>query len=124
MRDFISGYPCGGENEPCVAPRNRPYFRLGATATRAQIAKIASNALRLGDDVGIRRFEDVPESYVFYTFVQRLANRGAMGGYPCGDVNYPCIAPENRPYFRPGNNATRGQLSKIVNVLFFTLPNP
>jgi hypothetical protein len=24
------------------------------------------------------------------------------------------VPPENRPYFRPGNNATRGQLAKIV----------
>ena len=26
----------------------------------------------------------------------------------------PCVAPGNRPYFRPNNNVTRGQLAKIV----------
>ncbi|HYP40054.1 MAG TPA: S-layer homology domain-containing protein [Chloroflexia bacterium] len=121
-RGFIAGYPCGGEGEPCVSPRNRPYFRPNATATRGQIAKIVSNSLRLTDDLGARRFEDVPESNVFYPYVQRLANRGAMGGYPCGTEGEPCVQPTNRPYFRPNNNATRGQLSKIVNISFYTLP--
>jgi hypothetical protein len=38
-----------------------------------------------------------------------------MSGYACGiDPNEPCDD-QDRPYFRPGNGATRGQLTKIVS---------
>ncbi len=30
-----------------------------------------------------------------------------------------CVPPGNKPYFIPGNNATRGQTSKIVANAFF-----
>jgi hypothetical protein len=40
----INGYPCGGPDEPCVPPLNRPYFRPGATTTRGQVCKIVGNA--------------------------------------------------------------------------------
>ena len=55
----------------------------------------------------------------FYDFIERLASRGVMSGYPCGGVGEPCIPPDNRPYFRPNANATRGQTSKIVSNTFF-----
>ena len=42
--------------------------------------------------------------------------RGIIGGYPCGGPGEPCVAPSNRPYFRPGNNITRGQLSKLITL--------
>ena len=48
-----------------------------------------------------------------------------MNGYPCGTSSPAgeCIAPDNKPYFMPGNNATRGQLSKIVsNAAGYTEP--
>ena len=35
----ITGYSCGGADEPCDA-QNRPYFRVGNFTTRGQIAKI------------------------------------------------------------------------------------
>ena len=39
-----------------------------------------------------------------------------MGGYQCGlRPTEPCVPPGNRPYFRPNENATRGQISKIVS---------
>ncbi len=37
-----------------------------------------------------------------------------MGGYTCGGEGEPCGA-DNKPYFRPSANATRGQLAKIVS---------
>ena len=47
-----------------------------------------------------------------------------MSGYPCGGPGEPCDG-QNRPYFRPFNNATRGQLSKIVsNAAGFADPIP
>jgi hypothetical protein len=118
-RGVIGGYACGGAGEPCVAPDNRPYFRAGANATRGQISKIVANAAGFGDDPGPQLFEDVPTSNTFFTFIQRLANRGIMGGYVCGGPGETCIPPANRPYFRSGNNATRGQVSKIVSNSFF-----
>jgi hypothetical protein len=38
-----------------------------------------------------------------------------LGGYPCGGDNEPCDG-TNSPYFRPGANISRGQISKIVSV--------
>ncbi len=114
-RGVMSGYPCGGEGEPCVPPGNKPYFRPGAQATRGQIAKIVANAAGYGDPPGDQRFEDVLPGSTFYDFVQRLASRGAIGGYQCGGPGEPCVSPDDRPYFRAANNATRGQVSKIVS---------
>jgi len=37
---IVSGYPCGGPNEPCVPPLNRPYFRPAYVATRGQLVKM------------------------------------------------------------------------------------
>ncbi|HEY0071135.1 MAG TPA: S-layer homology domain-containing protein [Chloroflexia bacterium] len=67
-------------------------------------------------------FQDVPESNdvsSFYSFVRCLACRHIVGGYPCGGTNpqtgadEPCGTTGN-PYYRPSNNITRGQISKIV----------
>jgi hypothetical protein len=59
-------------------------------------------------------FEDVPVGSTFHMYVERMASRGIVSGYPCGGPGEPCGA-TNRPYFRPGANATRGQISKIVS---------
>jgi hypothetical protein len=115
---IIGGYPCSGEGEPCVPPENRPYFRPGADATRGQIAKIVVNAAGFTPNCSGQMFEDIPPGHTFYCYPDELAARGILTGYPCGGPGEPC-GPENRPYFRPGNNATRGQVSKIVaNTLF------
>jgi hypothetical protein len=110
----IGGYVCGGPGEPCTAPDNRPYFRVGNNATRGQFTKILSTALGWSEAVSGQTFEDVPPTQTFYTWVQRAAARGVIGGYPCGtNPNEPCGA-GSRPYFRWGNNITRGQISKVV----------
>lgn len=59
-------------------------------------------------------FEDVPTGNTFYSYVECLACRGIMSGYECGGAGEPCNS-ANDPYFRPDNNITRGQLSKIVS---------
>jgi hypothetical protein len=41
--EVVSGYPCGGNHEPCNPPDNLPYFRPGANATRGQASKIVAN---------------------------------------------------------------------------------
>jgi photosystem II stability/assembly factor-like uncharacterized protein len=119
-RGIIQGYPCGGANEPCVPPGNRPYFRPNANVTRGQSAKIVASAANLpAPPSGQQTFEDVSEGSTFWTWIEALAASGAINGYACGGPNEPCVPPENRPYFRPGNDVTRGQSSKIVALTFF-----
>ncbi len=116
-RGHMGGYPCGAAEEPCGVD-NKPYFRPFANATRAQLAKIVSNAAGFGDIPGGQIFTDVPPDNGFYVWVQRLASRNVMGGYPCGGDSEPCDS-QQRPYFRPFNTVTRGQTSKIVAGAFF-----
>jgi hypothetical protein len=118
----MSGYPCGGVSEPC-GPGNLPYFRPGNNATRGQISKIDSNAAGFNDAQTAQMFEDIEVGSTFYTYTARLASRSIMGGYPCGGDNEPC-GPGNLPYFRPNNDATRGQTSKIVSNTFYPDCNP
>jgi hypothetical protein len=54
----------------------------------------------------------------FYTDVNLLAEFGYINGYPCGGTGEPCDS-QHRPYFRPDNLTTRGQLSKIDVYAFF-----
>jgi hypothetical protein len=109
----ISGYACGGINEPCD-PQNRPYFRQNTNITRAQIAKIivASKSWPLLNP-SQATFTDIPVGSTFYQYIETAVAKGIIGGYPCGSPGEPCD-PQNRPYFRPGNNATRAQLSKML----------
>jgi hypothetical protein len=117
-RGIIGGYPCDTvPTEPCGAG-NRPYFRPNANATRGQISKIVSQAAGYSEPHTGQMFEDVPLTNTFYIWIERLASRGIMGGYECGDPGEPC-GTGNKPYFRPYNNATRGQTSKIVANTFF-----
>ena len=113
----MGGYTCGGLGEPCD-PQQRPYFRPFNNATRGQLSKIVSNAANFTEEHNQQTFADVPTAHTFYQFIERLASRQVIGGYNCGGPNEPCD-PQQRPYFRPGNNVTRGQASKIVANTFF-----
>jgi N-acetylneuraminic acid mutarotase len=119
LHQVMNGYPCGGAGEPCNPPNSRPYFRPNSGATRGQLTKIVSNAAGFDDTPQGQTFEDVQPGSTFYTYTQRLTSRGVMNGYPCGGVGEPCNPPDSRPYFRPNNNVTRGQTSKIVGITFF-----
>jgi hypothetical protein len=119
-RGIVGGYDCGGADEPCVIPNNRPYFRIGANATRGQIAKIVSNAAQMTGSPSGQTFEDVPADHTFYLWIERISEQGGIiTGYPCGGEGEPCVTPDNRPYFRPNANATRGQIAKIISNTFF-----
>ncbi len=113
----MSGYSCGGPGEPCI--NNMPYFRPFANATRGQTSKIVSNAAGYSEIPTDQTFEDVPPTHTFYREIQRLASRNIMSGYECGRPGEPYNLPENRPYFRPQNNVTRGQSAKIVANTFY-----
>ncbi|MDQ3927942.1 MAG: S-layer homology domain-containing protein, partial [Chloroflexota bacterium] len=136
-RNIISGYNCGGAGEPCGAG-NLKYFRPNATATRGQIAKIIMEASPLGSlpsdppsasesqqnpqvwpDPPPPFFVDVQPGSPFYEGVQKLARYNVIAGYPCGGTGEPCTNGAGTLYFRPGNNATRGQVAKIVSTAFF-----
>ncbi|HET9495368.1 MAG TPA: S8 family serine peptidase [Chloroflexia bacterium] len=113
---IISGYPCGGAGEPCNT-NDDPYFRPNAYVTRGQLAKIVSESAGFDEEIppSTWTFTDVPYGSTFWVWVERLADREVMAGYPCGiDPNEPCDD-QNRPYFRPNSGATRGQLTKIVS---------
>jgi hypothetical protein len=126
-RNIIGGYPCGSDidgdgdiDEECDDV-SRAFFRPSSTATRGQLSKIVSNAAGFTDMVTGQTFADVPpstEPSSFYVFVERLAQRNVIGGYPCGSPGESCDD-QDRPYFRPSVNVTRGQAAKIVANTFF-----
>jgi hypothetical protein len=117
-RGHMGGYLCGLEpSEPC-GPDNLPYFRPNASATRGQIAKIVANAAGLTSEPSGVFYTDVEEDNPFYVWIMRLTELNVMSGYECGGAGEPCDE-ENRPYFRPFNNVTRGQASKIVANTFY-----
>jgi hypothetical protein len=119
-RGHMGGYLCGlRTTEPCIPPLNRPYFRPNESATRGQISKIVSNAAGFVEPVTGQFYADVTTDNPFYNEIMRLTLRGVMSGYPCGTVPHEPCDSENRPYFRWGNNVTRGQASKIVANTFF-----
>jgi hypothetical protein len=104
-RGIVSGY------DDCT-------FRPNADVTRGQLSKIVAGSAGFNEPPGEQMFEDVPPGSTFYDWINRLARRGHVGGYPCGGPGEPCDE-NNRPYFRWANNATGGQTSKIVAQTFF-----
>jgi hypothetical protein len=59
-------------------------------------------------------FTDVPATHPFFAFINSLYMDNIISGYPCGGTGEPCD-PQNRPYYRPSNNVTRGQMAKFVD---------
>ncbi|HKP53774.1 MAG TPA: SBBP repeat-containing protein [Chloroflexia bacterium] len=88
-------------------------FRPGADITRGQLAKVVAVAAGYNDPTTEQTFEDVPVGSTFHSYIENMATRGIVGGYPCGSEGEPC-GTSNKPYFRPGANANRGQISKII----------
>lgn len=102
-RGILSGYEDGT-------------FRPNDPHTRGQAAKIVSNAAGYSDPIPSSRqtFSDIPPSHTFWLYAERAFLHGVFEGYPCGDPGEPCDD-EQRPYYRPATNPTRGQLAKIVS---------
>jgi hypothetical protein len=77
-------------------------FGWGSNVTRGQLSKII--VLAQGWPIvnpPNPSFSDVPQSNPFYTYIETAFSRQIISGYSDGT-------------FRPGNNATRGQIAKIV----------
>lgn len=118
----IAGYACGNP-EPCVMPGNRPYFRPSGSASRGQMMKIISNSMGWNSPIppGQQSFEDVTVDSTFWQYIEQgmLQQVPPIHGYACGSPGEPCVAPNNRAYFRPSGMLTRGQSSQIVATSFF-----
>jgi hypothetical protein len=95
--NIISGYTCG---PGCIE------FRPGNNVTRGQLCKIVALARGWPSYTPPGpTFQDVPSTDPFYTYIEAAYSHNIISGYDCGPG---CLE------FRPGNNATRGQISKIV----------
>ena len=106
----VSGY---NTNPPCNT--GIPCFRPNDFTTRGQMAKIVVLAFDFPiNTVGGPHFQDVGTDHTFYPYAETAFNLGLVGGYACGGPGEPCVPPGNLPYYRPGNNVTRGQIAKIV----------
>ncbi|MDQ2808226.1 MAG: PQQ-dependent sugar dehydrogenase [Chloroflexota bacterium] len=94
-------------------------FQPSANVSRGQLAKIVALAAQLNGTPTSQTFTDVLAGNVFYPFVEQMASRTYVSGYTCGGSNpqtgvaEPCDA-QQRPYFRPSNTASRGQIAKVV----------
>ncbi len=91
-------------------------FRPYSNTTRGQMVKIV--VLGFGIPIvtpasGEHTFADVPPTFPFFDVIETAAAGQIVSGYACGGPNEPCDD-HNRPYFRPYNDVTRGQLAKIV----------
>ncbi|HUS15712.1 MAG TPA: S-layer homology domain-containing protein, partial [Chloroflexia bacterium] len=117
-RNAVSGYPCGGAGEPCDA-QNRQYYRGGADIIRGDIVKSIALAKQWPlVNPANSTFQDVPAGGPYYQYVETVAAKNVISGYACGGVGEPCVAPNNKPYFRLNNTATRGQIAKILYYSF------
>ncbi len=77
-------------------------FRPGSPVTRGQLAKMIVLAKNWPVNTsGGPHFADVPQSHTFYGYVETVYNHGVVGGYEDGT-------------FRPGNTASRAQISKML----------
>ncbi len=120
-RGVISGY-----NDGTFKPFNN--------TTRGQMTKIVTLAFNIPlvtpPALNSRTFTDVLPDNVFYQVIETAAAHNIVSGYSCGGVNpqtgqdEPCDS-VRRPYFRPSNFVSRGQLTKIVVIgAGWTLVNP
>jgi S-layer homology domain len=94
---IISGYQCGPN---CLE------YLPGNNVTRAQLCKIIVLAENWKiTPPKVPTFRDVPREDPFYGYIETAYAHNIISGYTCGTG---CRE------FRPGNNATRGQICKIV----------
>jgi hypothetical protein len=112
---LVSGYNCGGPGEPCPGVYFRPYNLV----TRGQLSKIVVIAAGWSLlNPPNATFNDVPRNSTFYEFIETAVCHGVVSGYDCGSPGEPCPG----RYFRPFNNATRGQIAKMVYNAVSNLP--
>jgi hypothetical protein len=95
---IVSGY---NTSPPCSQP-GVTCFRPGNNTTRGQLTKIVVRAFNiLINTQGGPHFSDVLQGSTFYDYIETGYNLGLWGGYADGT-------------FKPNNNVTRGQITKMV----------
>ncbi len=125
---MVTGYPCGqSPQEPCDE-KKRPYFRVGESVTRAQLARLIVMADDARDPkgqsqsadlpAGTQTYADVPPTHLYYRWVEETGRRAFMQGYPCGgaptkEAREPCDS-HKRPYFRPDSAVSRAELALSI----------
>jgi hypothetical protein len=87
-------------------------FRPNNNVTRGQLTKMVVLSAGYTDQVGptTQSFRDVAPGSTFWLYVEQAKLHNVLDGYPCGGPGEPCPG----LYFRPNNNMTRGQASKII----------
>jgi hypothetical protein len=116
---LMPGFPCGTGGEPCDS-ENRPYFRTDGELSRADLADALVFASGRGTRLGLatrdQTFEDVPPTHPSWQSIEEIFAIGIMTGYGCNDCTepIPCVPPNNRSYFLPDNQVTKGQVVKAV----------
>lgn len=96
--ESISYLYCHG----AISGYNDNTFRPYNNVTRGQICKIVVVAFAIPiDTIGGPHFTDVPEDHPFYQWIESAYNADVITGYSDGT-------------FRPYDNLTRGQLTKII----------
>jgi hypothetical protein len=111
----LSGY---NTSPPCRSYTHVPCFMPMSSVSRGQVAKMVAIAAGFEDTPSGRSFEDVASTHPFYRYIEQMASRNLISGYPCGGTELPCGAPNNLPYFKSGNEVSRGQLAKMVSNAF------
>ena len=77
--------------------------------TRGQLSKIVSGAAGWTETPTSQTFEDVAPGSTFYLYIERVASRGIVNGYPCGGAvravrragQPPLLPPEQQRHPRP-----------------------
>lgn len=114
-------YAIGGYSNGCTT--GAPCFKPYEAVTRQQFAKMLAIAMNWGYYASTRHFADVATTSPFFLYIEAIYNRATgypeyervISGYQCGTrPEEPCDA-QNRPYFRPGENITRQQMSKMIS---------
>ena len=108
---YISGYPCGGPGEPCPRPLFPPRQQRHPRAVDEDGVNAAGWPFA---DPALAHLRRRARHAHLLPYVETGGQPRLISGYPCGGPGEPCDAPGNRPYFRPGNEITRGQLSKVI----------
>ena len=109
-RTLIIRYnPCSATATPTRTPTPHPSQTPGGpTATPIPAATATATPATCS-----LQFTDVQSGSTFYSYIQCLACRGIINGYPCSGPGEPCNG-NNDPYFRPNAKVTRGQIAKVV----------
>ncbi|HEX8218574.1 MAG TPA: S-layer homology domain-containing protein [Chloroflexia bacterium] len=121
IHDAVEGYRCGEDMPPDRCGYNLQYFHPAEKVTRGQAAQFVSRAAFLYEVVppGRQTFADVRPGQPFWAEIERVAEHGAIRGYPCGTrPDEPCDS-KHRPYFRAAEHVSRGQAAKFLANIFY-----